>query len=338
VTDDVAQAVAARLQQLADRARPAGETAARAAAAARSRQRRVRWAAAALVVALFAGGASLTRSAVAEPAAQDATATPRRDPVPPALYEEPVRGSLADDEEFLAAMEARTWSIALGYTGATLDPEPGTRRVVFAADVPGGHRWAVVLARSGVQWLVAWFAGPRGAEPRQMTEAAPPMPFLGSQPMALMDVSAVTGPLVVLAAPGRDAEYSPSLDRAPDGGLVRDFRPVPVVDGVPMGQVTMPITWGAEELRVLLDGADRGTATVLSTGVPPWAQQTAFGPGPVDDTVLGACLTGVGFDVTVSAGGQGVSWENPSAGQLSSAEQAVVDRQVDQCYAQATGG
>ena len=78
-----------------------------------------------------------------------------------------------------------------------------------------------------------------------------------------------------------------------------------MIDGVPMGSVTMPVPWGAEELRVLVDGANRGAATVLSTGVPPWAQQTAFGPGPVDDTVLSACLTAVGFDVTVSAGGQG---------------------------------
>jgi hypothetical protein len=336
--DDVAQAVAARLQQLAGHARPADDTTARAVAASRDRQRVVRWAAGALVVVLLLGGASLARTAVAEPASQQVLSAPRRDPVPPPVYDLPVRGSLDGDADFLAAMAERTWSIPLGYTGGTLDPEPGTSRVVFAGDVPGGHRWAVVLARSGVQWMLAWFAGPRGADPGQMVPAVEPMPFLGSQPIALMDVSEVTGPLVVLGEPGQAVEYSASLDRAPDGQLVRDFRPLPVVDGVPMGEVTMPITWGAEELRVVEDGSRRIVSAVLSTGAPHWGQPMTYGPGPVDDTVLSACLTAAGFDVRVTAGGQGVSWADPSSGRRSSAEQAVVDRQIDECYAQATAG
>ena len=248
-----------------------------------------------------------------------------------------MRGSLAGDDAFLAAMLARDWSTSLGSTGEHVELDPGSRRVVFAADVPGGHRWAVVVARSGVQWLAAWFTGPGGAEPAQMTEAVPAMP-VGSEALVLMDVSAATGPLVVLAEPGLDAQYSPSLDRAPDGRLVREFAVLPVVDGVPTGEVTMPITWGGEAVQVLVGAASRGVSTVLTTGTPPWAAGMAFGPDPVDDAVLGSCLTEAGFTVDVTADGQGLSWAPAQTGQLSSAEQAVVDRQLDRCYLAATGG
>ena len=340
---DLTRAVAVRLDEVAGRAEPAPDTADRAVALDRARRRRVlQWAAAALVVVLLAAGAGLSRSVVTEPADSTATAARGVYPRPPMLYTTPVRGSLADDEGFLAEMAGRDWSSPYGDDGAELTPYPTTRRVVYAADVPGGSRWVVVLGRNGVQWLVAWFTGPRDASPDEMTLALPASPFLGSEPLVLMDVSGTTGPVVVLAEPGDGAEYAPGLDRAPDGQLVRDFDPLPMTDGVPVGLVTMPVTWNAAQLFVLHDGERFLTGIQLVTGTPPWAM-VSWGPNPPDDAVLAACLTEAGFVVAGDplrgdVADVGVSWSDPVSGQLTSAEQAVRDRLVDGCYTRATGG
>lgn len=343
---DVAGAVAVRLSEVAGRARPGLDTAERAAALDRHRHRRpLQWAAAALVAVLLVSGAALSRSAVA-PAEPEATATRQVWPRPPIIYQAPVRGSLADDADFLAAMTAREWSSPYGPDGEELTPFPSTRRVVYAADVPGGARWAVVVARTDLQWLVAWFTGPRGATPEEMELGSEATPLLGSEPLVLMDVSEETGPVVVLGEPGDGAEYSPSLDRAPDGQLVRDFQPLPVVDGVPTGEVTMPITYNAAELYVVRGDRRSYAGNQFAIGIPPWIDTTPPA-GPTDDALFGACLTEFGFDVvgpganggsTWSSPGAGVSWSDPQEGQLTSAEQAVRDRQVDACIARATVG
>jgi len=331
-----------RLTRLAQHAAPLGGTgtAERAVAvAARRRQRTGRWAAGALAVVLLVTGAALTRPDPVVAAAQPgSTATARPTTTPPDLYLQPPRGSLAGDPAFLAAVAALPW------TG--LDPENGlsrridadSRRVVYAADVPGGHRWAVVLASYGAQWVLNWFTGPRGAEPGQLSEAYGPTVFYPSaQPIALMDVSGTTGPVLVLGEPGGTAEYSPSLDRAPDGTLGRTFTPLPVVDGVPLGLVTLPVTWGAGELYEVRDGERSQIDDWLTTGNPPWAR-TDLDVGAPDGEVLAACLTAQGFTVQAAPPSAGVYFDDPRAGDLSSAEQAVRDQQSDDCFAAATGG
>jgi hypothetical protein len=330
VNDTGAQAVADRLHELVAGAHSAdtGDTAGRAVALAHARRRRgARWAAGALAVVLLGTAAAVVRPADVAPAEAAGPTTPPA-PAGPAVYEQPPRGSLAGDREFLAAVQALPWSDLYDTGSMTLDVEPDTRRVVYAADVPGGHRWAVVLARSGTQWGVDWFTGPRGARADQLVEAQGPVLLPAWQTVALMDVSGTTGPLLVLDEAGVTAEYSPSLDRAADGSLGRHFDPLPVVDGAPLGMVTTPVTWDAGQLSVLRDGFHDGVDTWLTTGTPPWLVGAEY---ETDQTLVAACLSGLGYQVQDLGPGQGLTWTEPETGDLSSAEQAARDQQRNAC-------
>lgn len=334
MTDDVGQAVAARLHEVAERARPAddGRTAARAVAV--DRRRRRRWVAGALAVVLLGTGASFARSAVTEPPAAaplPATLAVSVAPPPPELAEAPVRGSLADDEEFLAAMADAPWTGPVGPDGQVVDwgapaPEPGTGRVVYAADVPGGHRWAVVIARFEAEWLWAWFTGVRGAEPAEMTSANGHVSLGGQERLALMDASADTGPLVVLGEPGLTAEYSPSLDRTPSGELVRDFAPLPMVDGVPLGVVGTPVTWTAGEVRITSSVAQPSLYPVFDRRPASWP---AYPTGPIDEALVAPCLEQQGLDVETE---YGLSWGESEPPPMSSAEEAAREHEIAACF------
>ena len=166
-------------------------------------------------------------------------------PSAPESYDQPPRGSLADDEGFLADVAALDWS-GPEVNGRVWANAASSRRVVYAADVPGGHRWAVVLARSGVQWTWAWFTGPAGADADELTLAVEPDRIERDAVLALMDVAGPAAPLVVLGRPGDGAEYSPGPRRAP--------APLPEVDGVPLGEVPPPAGRGTEAVVVTRNG------------------------------------------------------------------------------------
>lgn len=335
MTDDVARAVAARLEQLAASCAPADDTAARAVALdSRRRHRAARWVAGALAVVLLGTGASLARSAVAEPPADRAAApaswTPFVTP-PPALYDVPTRGSLAGDEEFLAAMAEASWSGSDDEvpTWGAPAPVPGTQRVVYAADLPGDQRWAVVIAQSGAEWAWAWFTGPRGAQPARMTPLLSSLPISGRDRLALLDTPEDAGPLVVLAEPGLTAEYSPSLDRAPDGQLVRDHDPLRTVDGVPVGVVPAPLTWTAGEVRLTTpDGGQLPVSPIMARQPSSWP---AYPTGEVDEALVAPCLEALGLPVEFQGDGFGLSWGSDT-GDLSSAEQAAQEERIAACF------
>ncbi|WP_164702251.1 hypothetical protein [Modestobacter sp. KNN46-3] len=339
MTADAGQAVADRLHRIAERARPAddGRTAARAVALDRHRRRRAgSWAAGALAVVLLGTGASLARSAVTEPAAAPTPAPVTSTYVapPPELVEGPTRGSLADDEDFLAAMAAAPWTGPVGPDGEVVDwglpaPEWGTGRVVYAADVPGGRRWAVVVARYEAEWFLAWFTGARGAEPAEMTVANGYVPLDAQERLALMDASAETGPLVVLGEHGLEAEYSPSLDRTPSGELVRDFDPLPIVDGVPLGVVPSPVIWSAGEVRVTSTSDGRPPILMFSGQPPSWP---AYPDGMVDTGVVAPCLEALGLLVEVEQDGGFVDYREPQTSPSSSAEQAAREHEIAACF------
>lgn len=360
MTSPEARDVAARLQQLAARVPPgavegAADPAGRAVALNHSRrQRAARWVGAAVAVVVLGTATTLTRPDVA-PVAQSAPATTRaatpsgtrpaappstRPPAPPPeVYEQPPRGSLADDPGFLAGVAALPWSPAMDpTTGSSAEIEPDTRRVLYAADVPGGHRWAVVMARSRQSWAVNWFAGPGGADPASLTEASYPTVWSPTQPLALMDVSAATAPIVVLGDPGATYEYSPSLDRTPDGSLVRDFQPLPVVDGVPLGAVPTPVVWNAGELRPSAGASYSPVWDVRYTGAAPWDSWYAPVGGPPDLAVLAPCLTALGYTVDVGPGEGEYSYGDPASFDRSSAEQAVREKATADCHNASSGG
>ena len=300
-----------------------------------NRRRRLhagRWVAAAVAVLVL--GAAATLAPPADPVAR-APVTAAQVPPPPALYDQAPRGSLADDPQFLTGVAALPWSPLPTSIGSHRLLDPGSTRVVYAADVPGGRRWAVVLARSGALWLVDWFAGPAGAGPEQLTEASPPALFSLSEPLALLDLSADTGPLVVLAAEGAEVEYSATLDRGDDGTLGREFQPLRPVDGVPLGLVTTPITYDPQTSAIIdlvQDGVRHEVHQVLATGTPPWARADAD-PGRPDPAAAAACLTAAGFVVQAAPPSAGLYYQDPRSGQLSSLEQADRDRTSRDCLA-----
>ena len=267
----------------------------------------------------------------------------------PSLYDVPTRGSLAGDEEFLAGVRALEWGGPAGPPDAgssdlRLRPAEDTRRVLFAADVPGGYRWALVMGRVEDHLVHAWFTGPAGAAPQQLSLAGDPVRTDDGRPITLLDAGSATGPLVVVGRPGLGAEYSPSLDRDASGRLRRVYVELPVVDGVPLGEVTVPVAAGSGRVRMLRDGRD-GTAEAL---VVPTTLEDASAPQPIgasDPTVwvrLRDCLVPLGFEVQLDPGGNGLSVSGgpalaPDVGPLSSAEQAQNDAARDECLAQVTG-
>ena len=346
-----ARDVGARLRQLASRA-PAADASTTTervrAVDRRRRQRGTRWVAAAAAVVVLGGGAVLARPADAPAVAETVPAVAETVPVaeavpatapPPAMYEQPPRGSLADDAGLLAQAAALPWSKVLDPGSGIMGPaEPDTHRVVYAADVPGGHRWVVVMARWQDRWAVNWFAGPSGADPAQLTEAYAPVPWSEFAPLAVMDASGELAPLLVLGEPGTSAGYSPSRDRAPDGQLVRDFEPLPEVDGVLLGRVPTPVTWDAGELHEVR-GQTRGRVLeVLVTGGAPWSSWYTGIDRLPDDAVLGTCLTALGLPVDDGPGQHDLSWTDIGRDDLASVEAAARDEAVATCHAQATGG
>jgi hypothetical protein len=148
---------------------------------------------------------------------------------PPTVYGEPTRGTLAVNEDFVAGMSEAAWPGAPGPTDS--------RRVVFADDVPGG-RWALVAAGGNRSQpaAIAWFTGPSGASPDEMTlwsVRSGPDPAM---PVSLTDPT--TGALVVVGAPGDRITVSARPDVGPDGSVTRSFRTLRAPDGVAVAGLT----------------------------------------------------------------------------------------------------
>ena len=218
------------------------------------------------------------------------------------IYEVPTRGSLAGDESFVEGVRSVEWSAPMGWVGAWPAPEEADRRVLFAGEVPGGSRWALVMGRVGFQLLYVWFTGPAGAPGASLQPAAPPGRGGPDEPMTLMDGRGPAATLVVVGLPGDEVAFSP------DGSA---WEPVPTDDGVASGLVTPPVSLAEAELRITREGGDvvhrSALAYLRPTGpyLPPGA-----GPGPAEDPDgrqygerMRDCLLSGGWVVTPAAGG-----------------------------------
>lgn len=313
-----------------------GSKTAELAIAADRRQRRSQagWAAAAVAVVLTGVGInSVSPSVHADHMTGSVAASAERNS---GLYDVPTRGSLAGDADFLAGVRDLEWSGPLGVDGAVASPAASTHRVVFAGEVPGGERWAVVMGMIGEQQVWAWFLGGAGATPEEMTLAADPARGGASQSIALIDSRRPTGPLLVLGSPGDAVEYSPSLDRDASGALVRTFTPLPAVAGVHLGAVTTPITAGAGEVHVLRNGV---TVAKPSPTTPNRLLATATASPTGDPALLGermkSCLEPLGFTVELFGADAYETVSGPSGLRpLSTAEQAQEQALERQCARQ----
>lgn len=266
----------------------------------RALRRRTAVAAAALTAVLALVGVTLASDVLH-------TSAGPADVVPPAVrdlgvYEVSTRGSLAGDEPFVEGVRSIEWSPPMGWEGEWRAPEESDRRVLFAGEVPGGSRWALVMGQVGVQLLYVWFTGPADASGAALQPAAPPGRGGPDEPMTLMDEGRPDSTLVVVGLPGDEVTFSP------DGSA---WHTVPTDDGLAVGRVPPPASLADAELRITRADGDvvhRSALVHLRPGgpyLPPGA-----GPGPAEDPDgrqygdrMRSCLLSRGWLVTAAAGG-----------------------------------
>ena len=248
-------------------------------------RRRRRWLAAATAASLAAvlvvtAGSGEDAGPTADPAPQQASVD---------VGSLPPRGSLAGDALFLDGLLRQPWEAPTGDIPVDVTPAPGTTRVLFAGDVPGG-RWALVTARARYaddrpdsldrdDALMAWFTGPAGAAPQDMRLGTYPHPLRPGSTPALLDPR--TGTLVVVGAPGDDVEVSARAEVAADGSTSRTWAEAGTTDGVAVTRLPamdLPWTWsvayrvhrdGAEIVSAPPDGMTTGRATGGAPAMPP---------------------------------------------------------------------
>jgi hypothetical protein len=239
---------------------------AQAVRARHRRQRRTglwRLAAAGVAVALLVLGVPVLASSLdaqlpetADPSAETPRWTGR------VLYEQPTRGSLAGDEDWLAGIAARELvpgdPAAAPSPGRLPDPAVQQRAVAFAGDVPG-ERVALVVARLwGGRVIQAWFTGPRGAEPDEMTMTLlRDAPSTG--PLSLLDLPDPASDryvLVVVAFPGDEVELMTGRTVTAAGETLGRWEPVPTEDGVGTLSLDVPVIWLQDnaQVRIARDG------------------------------------------------------------------------------------
>ena len=281
-----------------------------------ARARRRRWLvalAACCAVALLAVAVVVSGQGLA-PTEQPETS--ERPPAPRTvdISDQPTRGSLADDAAFLAALRERPWiDDPTAEFPVEVPTTPGSRRVLFAGDVPGG-RWALLVGEPGPfeadpedpravvvsdELVMAWFVGPPGAAPEQMT--------LGSYPYGLAPgmvpgrLDPRTGTLVVVAAPGDTIEVSQRVDIDAEGQDSRTWTTVEPDHGIAvvrLDPVDLPWTWSAV-YRVLRDGARTTSASPDSGIIQPDEQvpelEIDFPAPPSGEGLLAARYAAMGF-------------------------------------------
>jgi hypothetical protein len=173
----------------------------------------------------------------------------------PSLYDVPTRGSLAGDQAWVKGVAALDWAgDTAGPDDAPIDIPVADRHVAFAGEVPGG-RTAYVLGESGRRLVAAWFIGPEGAEPAQMTPATGLYTVDDGYPDALWDVTpGGDGVLVAVGQPGDSLSYMAGMDITDDGHFREVWRALETEDGVAVATVPWsPSGYGASQVRAGTD-------------------------------------------------------------------------------------
>jgi hypothetical protein len=145
------------------------------------RARRRRWlprpalvaALAACLVVVVLIGAAVQRLAMWTGTGPDGSGEPRiASPLITELIESPTRGSLAGDRAYVDALRKeiagdRLGGGPFGIGGQALPDDPADVRILFAGDVPGGGRIAIVVTATG-RPMTATYEGDAGAAARQL--------------------------------------------------------------------------------------------------------------------------------------------------------------------------
>lgn len=191
-----------------------------------------------LAVALVFGSVPVLRGLLPDVRTTADVAAPSRASAP-TLYELPTRGALAGDTAWLQAVAALPWRT--DELDPDVAPPVGSHRVSWAGDV-AGVRIALVLGRVEARVSGAWFTGPAGAEPAEMTEATPVARISPREPLALVDApgSGASGVLVVVGLPGDTVEYLDGTTVTAAGEEVGNRRRLLDEDGVATGGISAP--------------------------------------------------------------------------------------------------
>jgi len=140
---------------------------------------------------------------------------------------------------------------------------------------------ALVLGVDGSP-VHAWFAGPRGADPDEMTLATYPVDSAQREPLALWvapDPASEDQVLVVVGQPGDEIDVLTGRDVTADGEVQELWQSVPMEDGAGAVEPARPFTWPpGMDFRVRRDGQQAPLFPALE-----FSQELAGGsPGPVD--------------------------------------------------------
>jgi hypothetical protein len=221
------------------------------------RRRAVLTAAGVTAALVFVGLPALASGLVGEGSRGESAAPSSQRPsvtTVPALDDLPTRGSLAGDEGWLREIAALSWRSADlegdSIEGVVLhDPPLDTRHVAFAGDVPGG-RVALVLGLDS-RLVHAWFVGPEGADPEDMTLAVIPSESTQRQPLALWtrpDPDSDDAVLVVVGNPGDEVDVLTGRDVTAAAETRELWEAIPMEDGVGALLLERAFSWplGAE--------------------------------------------------------------------------------------------
>lgn len=168
----------------------------------------------------------------------------------PGILDVPTRGSLADDQAFLADFVAE-W---LPGEGASEETAPAYPHVVFAGDVDAG-RWVAVVDDVGGQLYVGWYTGSVGVSASELTRERSQELSDEREPLRRLADDDPTGTLLVVAAPGDQVQVSPRADVTMDGEVVRSYESVETVEGIAITRVSSGQNGTSASIRVLRDGA-----------------------------------------------------------------------------------
>jgi len=271
-----------------------------------------------LAVALVFGSVPVLRSTLPDVGRSD-TAAPSSSAALASLYDLPTRGSLADDAGWLAAVADLPWSAEPLVDPHTLPPVE-SHRVLYAADVRGS-RVALVMGRDDGVLSSAWFTGPAGAGPTELTQAAVSVLAYPDQPVTLLDTADGGALLLVVSRPGDDISYLAGRTVSAAGASAEDVVSLDVADGVGVAGVPGPVTQLANEVRVRRDGR-----LVYSVPAAPSDRAQAAAQAPLavaDPRDLSSGVDGSAVQLTVhwaigtyGSGAEGVTPVLLAAGRL----------------------